>query len=56
MMEPPATIVCVECGGEARLMSFLPPDEPLEDGTPLVYHCPECFGRFDVVWENTPED
>ena len=55
-MEPPSTIVCVECGGEARLMSFLPPDEPLEDGTPLVYHCPECFGRFDVVWENTPED
>jgi hypothetical protein len=48
---PPDIIVCVECGGNARLMTFVPDDEPLEPGTPLVYHCPDCYGRFDVVWE-----
>lgn len=55
MSGAPDRIVCVECLGEARLMSYLPPDEPLEPGTPLVYHCPDCYGRFDVVWEEPPE-
>ena len=48
---PPEKIVCVECLGEARLMTVIPADEPIEPGMPLVYHCPECYGRFDVVWE-----
>lgn len=51
MNEPPDTILCVECLGQARLMTHLPDDEPVEPGTLLVYHCPDCYGRFDVVWE-----
>jgi hypothetical protein len=50
MSPPPDAIVCVECGGEARLMSFVSEDEPLDPGTSVVYHCPDCYGRFDVVW------
>ena len=51
MTEIPETIVCVECLGQARLMTNLPEDEPVESGVRLVYHCPDCYGRFDVVWE-----
>lgn len=52
----PEKIVCVECLGEARLMTVLPPDEPVEAGTALVYHCPDCYGRFDVVWADPVEE
>ncbi|HLV89595.1 MAG: hypothetical protein J5I28_08635 [Acidimicrobiales bacterium] len=51
MSEAPETIVCVECLGQARLMTRIPEDETMEPGTPLVYHCPDCYGRFDVIWE-----
>lgn len=51
MSKPPETIVCVECGGSARLISYLPPDEPLEEGSPIAYVCPDCDQRFDLVWE-----
>ncbi len=52
MSGPPPSIVCVECGGTAHLISFLPPDgEPLEPGTPVAYRCSDCLDRFDVVWE-----
>lgn len=50
MTSPPEQIVCVECGGVARLISQLPPDEPIEPGTPLAYTCPDCNHRLDVVW------
>ena len=49
--EPPETIVCVECGGVAHLLTHLPPNEPLEPGYPVAYRCADCMDRFDVVWE-----
>lgn len=52
MSTPSPTIVCVECGGTAHLISYLPPDEPLEDGFPLAYRCADCLERLDVVWED----
>lgn len=52
MRLPPDTITCVECGGTAHLISFLPDDEPLEPGYPLAYRCSDCMDRFDVVWES----
>ena len=56
MNRPPPTINCVECGGTAHLLSFLPPeDEPLEEGTPIAYRCADCLDRFDLVWV-TEED
>ena len=54
MSQPPETIVCVECGGTAHLISFLPDpteEEQLEPGTALAYRCSDCLDRFDVIWE-----
>lgn len=51
MSEPAETITCVECGGSAHLISYLPTDEPLEAGSSIAYLCPDCNERFDVVWE-----
>ena len=56
--EPPETITCVECGGEAHLLSYLPPEgeADLEPGTPLAYRCSDCIDRFDIVWDEPLED
>lgn len=51
MSNPPETIRCVECGGTAHLISYLPDDEPLEDGYPIAYTCKECYHRHDLIWE-----
>ncbi|HLF61191.1 MAG TPA: hypothetical protein VI980_08440 [Acidimicrobiia bacterium] len=51
MRTPPPSIICVECGGTAHLISFLRSDEDVEPGTALAYRCAECLDRFDVVWE-----
>jgi|FLYL01.1.fsa_nt_gi DNA-directed RNA polymerase subunit M/transcription elongation factor TFIIS len=48
---PPATIVCVECGGVCHLLSYLPEDDPLEEGSALSYRCEDCGDRWDLVWE-----
>jgi hypothetical protein len=50
---PPETIVCVECGGTAHLISFLPPDEPPDSGIPYAYRCADCDERWDMVWEES---
>lgn len=44
-------ITCVECGGTAHLISYLPEDEQPEPGTALAYRCADCKDRLDVVWE-----
>ena len=51
MSNPPESIVCVECGGPAHLISFLPPDDSLEPGSAIAYRCSDCMDRFDMVWE-----
>ncbi|HEU4917446.1 MAG TPA: hypothetical protein VFV13_12880 [Acidimicrobiia bacterium] len=56
MSDPPETFICVDCGGTAHLISFLPEDAPLEPGTPLAYRCSDCLERFDVVWEDFGEN
>jgi hypothetical protein len=43
------TIVCVECGGAARLATPLRDDDEIAAGEVVVYRCDECYGRFDVV-------
>jgi hypothetical protein len=53
---PPETFTCVDCGGVAHLITFLPEDGELEPGTSLAYRCSDCMERFDVVWEDEPED
>jgi hypothetical protein len=44
-------IVCVECGGVARLATPIAGDDELEVGDVVVYRCEDCYGRFDVVVE-----
>lgn len=56
MTGPPAQIDCVECGGVAHLGSYLPVDEPLEDGYPLAYICEDCSHRHDLIWSEDDED
>jgi hypothetical protein len=56
VIHPPESITCVECGGTAHLLSYLPSDEELEPGTALAYRCAECLDRFDVVWEENDGD
>lgn len=48
---PPEQIVCVDCGGDCHLISYLPPDEPPDRGAVLTYRCQDCLDRWDVVWE-----
>jgi DNA-directed RNA polymerase subunit RPC12/RpoP len=45
------TIVCVECGGLARLLQPVGPDDDLEPGDTVAYRCTECRDRFDLVVE-----
>jgi len=56
MSWPPETFTCIDCGGVAHLISFVPEDGDLEPGTPLAYRCSDCFERFDVVWEGDDDD
>jgi hypothetical protein len=53
---PPTTITCVECGGTAHLLSFLPDDEPLDEDYPIAYRCADCMDRFDLIWGRDDED
>jgi len=52
MSSLPNEITCVECGGTAHLNSFLPDDEPLEEGYPIAYACEDCHHRHDLIWED----
>ena len=55
-MIPPQEIVCVECGGTAKLISFLPEDGEVEIGDVLAYRCGDCLDRWDVVMEDPLEE
>lgn len=56
MSGPPATITCVECGGVAHLVTYLPEDGPLEEGFVVAYACADCDHRHDLVWEGDDTD
>ncbi len=45
------SIVCVECGGTAYLLTRFPPDDPPMPGDVVAYRCAECVDRFDIVVE-----
>lgn len=48
-------ITCVECGGTAHLISYLPEEGSPEPGEALAYRCSDCNDRFDVIWEEEEE-
>ena len=43
------TIVCVECGGTAHLLTGFPPDDPPMAGDIVPYRCADCMDRLDLV-------
>jgi hypothetical protein len=55
--EPPeATIVCVDCGGVAHLLTSWTEDDPPYPGDILVYRCADCWDRWDVVMPDGDDD
>ena len=42
-------IACMECEGTAVLQQAISEDDVIEPGDVLVYRCPECYQRWDVV-------
>mgnify|MGYP001554452466 FL=1 len=50
------TIICVECGGTAHLLTGFPPDDPPMAGDIVPYRCAECMERFDMVVDDTDLD
>ncbi len=51
---PPATIACMECGGECFLLYEIKPDDEYEGGDIVAYRCPDCRERWDM--EITEDD
>lgn len=47
-MEVPETIICVDCGQEARRLTP-PPEEGWEIGVSVAYRCTGCNDRWDLV-------
>lgn len=55
-MEIPETIICVDCGQEARRLTP-PPEEGWEPGDSVAYRCTGCNDRWDFeVSASEPTD
>jgi len=54
-MDPEKTIICVECGGTAHLLSQRPDDDPFLAGDTAAYTCVDCNHRLDIVLEEDEE-
>jgi hypothetical protein len=48
-MEVDATIICVDCGETAHLISYPPEGGGWAPGDVLTYRCSGCGDRWDVV-------
>jgi uncharacterized Zn finger protein len=49
-------IACMECGGQAVLVHLPDDDEIVEAGDVLMYRCPDCGQRWDVVVDDDDLD
>lgn len=52
-MEPPETIVCVDCGGTCHFLGVTDATDVLDDGAEwfgsiATYRCQDCLDRWDV--------
>ena len=50
-MEVPESIICVDCGGLGRRISYEEPDEGFHSGDVIAYRCRDCLDRWDIVIE-----
>ncbi|MDP6964404.1 MAG: hypothetical protein QGI12_00590 [Acidimicrobiales bacterium] len=53
-MKAPETIICVDCGGECKLLMH--PEKEIEPGDVVAYRCLECMDRWDLVMEEEGTD
>ena len=52
---PEPTIVCIDCGGIAYLMSRWDEEDPPRAGDLATYRCRDCHDRWDLVLEDPDE-
>ncbi|MCB1270686.1 MAG: hypothetical protein M9942_10345 [Microthrixaceae bacterium] len=55
-VEPPQSIICVDCGGTCGLLSRPDTDDdgaelPFLSGDVVAYRCADCLDRWDIVLE-----
>ena len=43
-------IECVDCGGDAHLLTQFRPDE-IYPGDVLIYRCADCNDRWDIIYD-----
>lgn len=48
-------IACIDCGGDAHLLSTWTHEDPPQVGDLAVYRCADCLDRWDLVLDE-PED
>jgi hypothetical protein len=53
-LPPEETIVCVDCGGTAHLLTQAPEDGVWYAGDVVAYRCKDCLDRWDI--ELPPEE
>ncbi|MFZ9884244.1 MAG: hypothetical protein ACO3ON_02130 [Ilumatobacteraceae bacterium] len=46
---PSESIICVDCGGTAHLLTHPPEDGVWQIGEVVAYRCSECRDRWDIV-------
>ena len=47
-VEVPEVITCVDCGGEAHLLSSAPEIGGWQPGDIVAYRCRDCLDRWDI--------
>jgi hypothetical protein len=55
MLRVDESILCIDCGGRAHLISY-PPHEGWEPGDVAAYRCSDCLDRWDIVLELDDDD
>ena len=60
-IQPPASIVCVDCGGTCGLLTRPGTDDdgtelPFAPGDVVAYRCSDCNDRWDVVLGDPDDD
>lgn len=50
VIEVPATIVCVDCGGACHRLPP-EPEEGFAPGSVIAYRCEDCLDRWDLVFD-----
>lgn len=56
MLEPEPVITCIDCGGDAHLLSRPDEDGRWHPGEIVAYRCRDCLDRWDLVLPVDPDN